>query len=153
MKLGMPALLEHETLEESAALCRELDFAEMMDHHPKIRKLAAVLFALILAVSLGFCVAMPLMGGRFYKDHALIYEEGIHSQRVEYDDIRDIYYIHGRYNDYGDLISRASYVLVLHNGEAIDLDCTASVKKQQQLIDTIFDDFTVMEVESDRNLP
>ena len=31
MKLGMPALLEHETLEESAALCRELglDFIEL----------------------------------------------------------------------------------------------------------------------------
>lgn len=132
---------------------RELDFAEMMDHHPKIRKLAVILFALILAVSLGFCVAMPLMGGRFYKDHAIIYEEGIHSRRVEYDDIRDIYYIHGRYNDFGDLITRPSYVLVLRDGEAIDLDCTAGVKKQKQLIDTIFDDFTVMEVESDRNLP
>ena len=132
---------------------RELDFAEMMDHHPKIRKLAAILFALILAVSLGFCVAMPLMGSRFYDDHALIYEEGISPQQVEYDDISEIYYIHGRYNDYGDLISRASYVLVLHNGEAIDLDCTASVKQQQKLIETIFTDNTVIEVESDRNLP
>ena len=111
------------------------------------------LFALILAVSLGFCVAMPLMGGRFYEDHALIYEEGIRPQRVEYDDISEIYYILGRYNDFGDLISRPSYVLVLHNGEAIDLDCTASMKKQQQLIETIFDNFTVIEVESDRNLP
>ena len=31
MKLGMPALLEHDTLEQSAALCRELglDFIEL----------------------------------------------------------------------------------------------------------------------------
>ena len=132
---------------------RELDFAEMMDHHPKIRKLAAVLFVLILAFSLGFSIAMPLMGARFYEDHALICEEEIHPQRVEYSQIHEIYYIQGRYNDFGDLISRPSYVLVLHDGEAIDLDCTASVKKQKELIETIFADFTVIEVESDRNLP
>ena len=132
---------------------RELDFAEMMDHHPKIRQLGAIIFALVLAVSLGFSVAMPLMGSRFYEDHALIYEEGLRSNRVEYSEIREIYYIQGRYNDYGDLISRPSYVLILRSGEAIDLDCTASVKKQMELIETIFEDFTVIEVESDRNLP
>ena len=132
---------------------RELDFAEMMDHHPKIRKLAAVLFVLILAFSLGFSIAMPLMGSRFYEDHALIYEEGIRLQRVEYDQISEIYYIQGRYNDFGDFISRPSYVLILRDGETIDLDCTASVKKQLGLIETIFSDYTVIEVESDRNLP
>ena len=132
---------------------KELDFAEMMDHHPKIRKLAAVIFALILAASLGFSIGMPLMGSRFYKDHATIYIEGLHYEQVAYSDICAIYYIHGRYNDYGDLINRPSYVLVTEDGDAIDLDCTAGLKRQKELIETIFEDFTVIEVESLRNLP
>ena len=132
---------------------KELEFAEMLDHHPKIRKLAAMVFALVLAGSMVFSIGLPLMGARFYKDHAVISVEGIWDQRVEYDQIGQIYYIHGRYNDYGDLIHRPSYVLLLQHGTTIDLDCTASVEKQKEVIETIFSDFTVFEVESDQDLP
>ena len=132
---------------------KQLDFAEMLDHHPKITKLARLMFALILAGSMIFTISLSLTAVRFYEDHALISEEGLWDLRVEYGQISEIYYIQGRYNDYGDLISRPSYVLILRSGEAIDLDCTASVKKQMELIETIFEDFTVIEVESDRNLP
>ena len=132
---------------------KQLDFAEMLDHHPKLMKLAKVMFALILAGSMVFTIALPLMGARFYENHALISEEGLWDLRVEYGQICEIYYIQGRYNDYGDLIRRPYYVLLLQDGSVIDLDCTASVKKQAEVIETIFHDFTVIKVESDRNLP
>ena len=132
---------------------KQLDFAEMLDHHPKITKLAKVMFALILAGSMIFTISLPLTAVRFYEDHALLSEEGLWDLRVEYGQISEIYYIQGRYNDYSDLIHRPSYVLLLQDGTAIDLDCTANVKKQKELIGTTFNDFTLIEVESDRNLP
>lgn len=132
---------------------KQLDFAEMLDHHPKITKLAKMMFALILAGSMIFTISLPLTAVRFYEDHALLSEEGLWDLRVEYGQISEIYYIQGRYNDYGDLIRRPSYVLLLQDDTIIDLDCTAGVKKQKELIETIFNDFTVIEVESDRNLP
>ena len=132
---------------------KELDFAEMLDHHPKIRKLAAIIFALVLTGSICFSIGLPLMGARFYEDHAVISIEGIWDQRIKYDQINKIYFIQGRYNDYGDLIHRPSYVILLQDGTVVDLDCTASVKQQKKVIETIFSDFTVIEVESDRDLP
>ena len=132
---------------------KELDFVEMLDHHPNIKKLAAIIFALVLVGSICFSIGLPLMGARFYEDHAVISIEGIWDQRVEYSQVSEIYYIHGRYNDYGDLIHRPSYVLLLQHGTAIDLDCTASVENQKEVIETIFSDFTLFEVESDQDLP
>lgn len=132
---------------------RELDFAEMVDNRPKIRKIAAFFCALVLVLSLVFSVGLPLMCTRFYGDHALVYLEGLEYQRLEYGKVREIYYIRGRYNDFGDYIGRPSYVLICQDGEAVDLDCTASLKEQMELIDTIFHDFTVIEVDSDRDIP
>ena len=132
---------------------KELDFVEMLDHHPKIKKLAAIIFALVLVGSMAFCIGLPLMGARFYEDHAVISIEGIWDQRVEYDQVRQIYYIQGRYNDYGDLIHRPSYVILLQDGTAVDLDCTASLKEQKEVIETVFCNFAVTTLESDRDLP
>ena len=132
---------------------KELDFVEMLDHHPKIKKLAAIICALVLVGSMAFCIGLPLMGARFYEDHAVISIEGIWDQRVEYDQVRQIYYIQGRYNDYGDLIHRPSYVILLLDGTAVDLDCTASLKEQKEVIETVFCNFAVTTLESDRDLP
>ena len=131
----------------------DLEYYDICDHRPGVRKLAAISLAVVLTGCLGICITLSLMCDRYYDDHARIYREGFQYSSFEYDEIQQIYYIHGRYNDFGDLISRPSYVLLLQDRTFLDLDCSASLKRQSEMVRALFPNFEVVELESDRNLP
>ena len=132
---------------------RELEYYEMCDHRPGINKLGQVILVIVLIGCLGISIALPLMGDRYYEDHARIYQEGWSYRTFDYGEIQQIYYVSGRYNDYGDLISRPSYILLLQDDTVVDLDCTtASLKRQVELVEELFPNVAVIEVETDQNI-
>ena len=132
---------------------RDLEYFEICDHHPRVNKLAAVILSVVLSGSLVLSVTLPLMCDRYYEDHARIYWKGFQYFNFDYRQVQQIYYIHGRYNDYGDLIRRPSYVLLLEDGTTLDLDCSANLKDQEKLVQTLFPELEVVRLESDQNLP
>lgn len=132
---------------------KELDIATMLDAHPVMNKLLMLLFAVSVAASMLFGFYILNMGDRFYEDHAICYRDEDAALHFDYDQIEDIYYIKARYNVYGDLVKRGSYVIALKDGTCIDLDGSADEKNQKEMVQALFGDFTVIEVETDRNLP
>ncbi len=87
---------------------------------------------------------------QFYKDKMLVCD--IKQTEYSYNDIENIYYIKSRYNVYGDVINRSSYVIVFNNGESIDLDEWTTVKNTEKYILPILDKVPII-VESDKDLP
>lgn len=57
------------------------------------------------------------------------------TEKYAYEDIEGVYYLEGRYNDYGDYIDRASYAIVFRDGYIMDLDswCTMSEAEENIL--------------------
>ena len=131
----------------------DLEYYDICDHRPGVRKLAAISLAVVLTGCFGICITLSLMSDRYYDDHAQIYREGFQYYGFDYGQVQQIYYIRGRYNDFGDMINRPSYVLFLQDGMMVDLDCSAGLKDQAELVQTLFPNFDIIEVESDRNLP
>ena len=129
-----------------------LDFLDVQKN-PKFQQyFAAAAFAVFMAGCLLFCVLVTPMSSRYYADHAVLYvEEG--DGTFSYDQVREIYYIHGRYNDFGDLVDRASCVLVLDDGRQFDLDCDGSPQEQLEMVRHLLPGISVQEVASDRDLP
>ena len=86
------------------------------------------------------------------------YDVGEYSVSYEtrsYDDIDEVYYIQSRYNDYDERISRGSYVLMMKDGYALDLDgYTTPEECKEKLIPFLSEKgFTVKILDSDRDLP
>ena len=73
----------------------------------------------------------------------------------DYDDIENIYYIQSRYNEYGDRIERASYVLDLNNGKLLDLDGYTTTKEtEKELLPYLKSKgFEIIKLDSDKDLP
>ena len=72
-----------------------------------------------------------------------------------YDDIENIYYIQSRYNEFGDRIQRASYVLDLNNGKLLDLDGYTTAKEtEKELLPYLKSKgFKIIKLDSDKDLP
>ena len=72
-----------------------------------------------------------------------------------YEDIENVFYIKSRYNEYGDRINRASYVLDLNNGELLDLDGYTTPKEtEKKLLPYLKSkDFEIKTLDSDKDLP
>lgn len=132
---------------------KDLEFYSMLDHHPTTNKIAVSFFGAIVLLSLGFCISTPQICDRFYDSYAICTREDDSSFRFGYDEITQIYYIRGRYNDNGDLVKRGSYVIVLRDGTCVDLDGNATEEEQEELVEALFSDFQVIYVDSDRDLP
>lgn len=132
---------------------RNLDFYTMLDNHPGIKKLAVVILTVCVFISLWACIGLPQFSARFYDTYAVCSLEEPGDLRFDYDRVEAVYYICGRYNEYGGLVKRGSYVLVLDDGTCVDLDGQAGKKDQIKLIEDLFGDFEVIVVDSDRNLP
>lgn len=132
---------------------KDSDFYSMLDNHPAINKLGVVLFTVCVVVSLLACIGLPQFNARFYDTYAVCSWEEPGDLRFAYDQVAAVYYIRGRYNEYGDLVKRGSYVLVLSDGTCVDLDGQAGKKDQRVLVEDLFGDLDVIEVASDRDLP
>ena len=129
-----------------------VDFLDVQKHPKFNQYLSAAFFAVLMAGSIALCIFLPPMNSRYYEDHAVLYaEEG--DGRFTYDQVREIYYIHGRYNDFGDLVERASCVLVLDDGRQFDLDCDGTPQEQLAMVKDLMGHIPIQEVASDRDLP
>ncbi len=128
---------------------RRLDYCDMMDSRSGLTKLLKVVFAVAVAGSLWFCIAVPGMSIRFYDTYGVYYTEEGATVQFAYDQMAGIYYTSARYNSFGGRLERPSYVLVLENGEQVDLDaCTWKLDKQRQIIETLFPEAEIAEVDS-----
>ena len=132
---------------------QDRDFYSMMDNHPGINKFAAMITALCVIASLWACIGLPQLSARFYDIYAVCSLEEPGDLRFDYDQVEAVYYIRGRYNEYGGLVKRGSYVLVLDDGTCVDLDGQAGKKDQKKLIEDLFGEYEVIVVETDWDLP
>lgn len=98
-----------------------------------------VVFACIVAVlciyfSVVFTLSQPLL----YEDK-IIYDDCesfpfLNPREYKFDDLTDVYYIKGRYNDYGDYIGRSSYIFCYKDGDYIDSDWSFSNNQVEEYI-------------------
>ena len=117
------------------------------------RRVAAVVYALVMVACLVFCAAVPPMSSRYYDTYMIFYSEEEKVQRFEYAEVREICYISARYNEYGDRLERASYVLIFGDGRQVDLDCDGNAEKQREMIDRLLPSVPIRQLDSDRDLP
>lgn len=102
---------------------------------------------------LWFCIAVPKMSARYYETYAICYMGNDKAERFEYKDVTDIFHIRARYNDFDGRVERDSYVLLLKDGRYYDMDCDFDVQEQLRIIQQVFPNYTICELDSDRDLP
>lgn len=131
-----------------------LAFLEITNSQKWLKWMSGSFLAVVLVFELWFCFAVPPMAMRMYDDHGIYYTEEEKLERFSYDQVTAVYHISARYNVYGDRVERDSYVLLLSDGTAIDLDCEfGDVQGQYQVVSTLFPEHTIQELDSDRDLP
>ncbi len=103
-------------------------------------------------------VSLSISSARFYDTYATFpNDEGIaylYAQRYEYSEIDTVYYIEGRYNDYGDYIDRPSYVIKFKDGFIVDMDDWFSVSETEENILGIIKQYygQIIKVKCDRDI-
>lgn len=100
---------------------QQLEFDDIVNASPLVDRLAICAFAATLAFSLyigvqiaGSMVCLYDSDGKYYDD--------FRCQQFSYDEVEAVYYVNARYNQWGDRIERASYVIAMSDGSVIDLD-------------------------------
>lgn len=90
----------------------------------------------------------------FYDTYATYPEEDIfQSTRFEYTDVKTVYHISARYNEFGERLEFGSYVLELDDGRLIDLYAICSEEFQKENLVPLFWNAAIIELDSDRDLP
>ncbi len=123
-------------------LKQALAFDELVNGN-KTNIFANICFGLSFIIALCFVIWLPFISVRFYDDY-LLYNEGeaflsFKTERLQYEQLKDIYYVEGRYNIYGDYIDRGSYIIVFKDGKELDLDGFSSIQDTEKNILPIFD--------------
>ncbi len=112
--------------------------ADRMLNGKKISAFANTVFAIALAAALMFTAFMSCSHVCFYKDRLAFPKSDSFpftgDRQQAYTDISGLYKIEGRYNDYGDFIPRASYVLYFTDGTHLDLNGFASLEDTEAQI-------------------
>ena len=116
----------------------------------KDRTINNIVIIVSCIIGIIFVIYMSATNIQFYKDKMFVCD--IKQTEYSYNNIENIYYIKSRYNVYGDVINRSSYVIVFNNGESIDLDEWTTVKNTEKYILPILDKVPII-VESDKDLP
>lgn len=118
-----------------------------------LKTFSAIALAVCMAAELWFCFGVSNMSMRFYDTYGIYYSQEEKLERFDYEELSCIYYMRARYNEYGDRIERASYVLLLSDGTYIDLDgSTNGIHEQKQLIEKLFSHLEIIEIDSDADL-
>ena len=115
-----------------------------------------VFFALVLAFSL-FATFMIMSCHALFYENSFKYtnEEGIWQySEYSYSDIESVYYMKSRYNDYGEVINRSSYVLEMNDGGILDFDAFTTNEEAEETIIPFLKDkgFVVKTIASDKEL-
>lgn len=127
-------------------------FEEMQE--PKwLKILVMVMLAIMTAGSVFLFGRFAIMPTCFYEDYMTYKVEedviGIKTIVCPYEELETVYYTQGVYNEYGDYISRPSYVLVFKGGSFWDSDIGVSVKEVEThilpLLEDYYDDIVTIE--------
>ncbi len=115
-----------------------------------VKNFSFVIFALSIVASIFFAVMIMISNVRFYKDS--IKFDNI---SYNYNQINSVYHIDARYNDYGDRIERASYVILFDDKTSLDLDGYTSVEFTEKEVLTLLKDkgFDINLADSQKDLP
>lgn len=133
---------------------KAMDFFEITDHQKWLRWFSGILLAVTMGLTFWFCLAVPNMSLRLYDGYGYYYTEEENTERFEYSEVTEVYHISARYNEYGGRVERPSYVLVLSDGRYIDLDLEfGDLEGQRQVVADLFPELTILQVDSDRDLP
>ena len=101
-------------------------------------------FALTFVGMLLMTVCTTCMSTRFYENY-MVYNTGENFIPVDttcdYDELTKVYYSEGLYNDYGDFIERASYLLEFSNGSVWDSDGFTSVEVVEEHILPLLEEY------------
>lgn len=97
--------------------------------------LLKIVWCIILIISTYFSIVFPLSETLVYEDK-IVYDDAssfplTNPKEYYYQDIDGVYYIEGRYNEYGNYIDRGSYIFCYKNGAYIDFDTAFGVSQEQ----------------------
>ncbi len=119
---------------------------------------------IFMYVSFGLAIIFSLFASfMIISSHALFYEDTFKFTEEQgvfryseytYDEIENVYYMESRYNDYGDRVDRASYVLVMKDSKVFDFDGFTNVKETEKTILPFLakKGYTVKHIDSDKEL-
>lgn len=117
---------------------------------------ANIVFTLVIAFSVFASFMIISSHSVFYEDtFKYTNENGIWEySEYKYSDIESVYYMKSRYNDYGDKIDRASYVLEMKDGGVLDFDAFASIQEVEKTLIPFLSEkgFKVKTIDSDKEL-
>lgn len=97
--------------------------------------LLRIVLCIILIISTYFSIVFPLSETLVYEDK-IVYDDAssfpfTNPKEYYYQDIKEVYYIEGRYNDYGNYIDRSSYIFCYKDGDYIDFDTAFGLSQEQ----------------------
>ena len=115
----------------------------------------SIIFGLLFAGSLAACVAFASSCPAVYEDRVSYSEVPFVYEDYRFDEIKEVYHIDARYNDYGDRIERSSYILVMSDGRVFDLDCSVTDGQFEKIILPVLKGRSISPVylDSDKDLP
>lgn len=134
---------------------RKLEFDDIINDTPFIRRLSAVVFALFVGASV-FCGVMSSCNTmRLYETCGEYTPDMFVFEEFQYSEITAIYYVEVQHNSYGDEIDRPYYVLTLKDGTFIDLDGYASARETEEKVLPLLEPYglEIIHLDSDYDLP
>lgn len=141
---GLPAIFGTIALRRPLAkITRRKNYKKAMEYDEilnseKLYRFTYVVFAISVIFSIIATVSLSVCTTGFYKDHLTFHsgEEMISFQfdSCNYNDLKEVIYSEGVYNDYGDFIDRPSYLFIFSDGTVWDSDGFTSVEKVEKEI-------------------
>ena len=134
---------------------KKLEFDDITNDTPFLRRLSAVVFVLFVAATVFFGVMSSCDTMRLYETYGQYTPNMFVFEEFQYPDISTIYYVEVQHNADGDEIDRPYYVIALEDGTLIDLDGYASVKETEEKVLPLLQPYGVpiVELNSDYELP
>ncbi len=131
---------------------------DALENSPLVNRVCHWIAGILTVVCVYFNVVFTLCVPRVYADR-LVFDDGaafplLAPQTYAYEDLKEVCYIEGRYNDFGDFIDRPSYVLFFSEGRVIDLDWSLTVEDSREQVLPLLEPYVdvVKEYPSDRAL-
>ena len=134
---------------------KKLEFDDIINDTPFLRRLSAVVFGLFVAATVFLGVMSSCDTMRLYETYGQYTPNMFVFEEFHYSDISEIYYVKVQHNDDGDEIHRPYYVIALEDGTLIALDGYASVKETEEKVLPLLEPYGVpiIELSSDYELP
>lgn len=134
---------------------RKLEFDDITNDTPFVRKLSAVVFALFLGASVFFGIMFSCDTMRLYETYGEYTPDMFVFEEFQYSEITAVYYVEVQHNSDGGRIERPYYVIALEDGTMIDLDGYADVAETEEKVLPLLEPYglEIIYLSSDYDLP